>query len=202
MTIEDSYKTIGRAGEGVYVENRSRFLAFAMNVGNEEKVKELLTSFRKKYYDARHICYAYILGDQGDRIRQNDDGEPSGTAGAPLGRQLRSYGLTYSILIVVRYFGGVKLGTSRLGIAYKTAAIEALENAQKIECIMKSTFKISIPYESADIAMRFVRDIEAEIIAREYSEIGCTLSVEVRLKDEKLLRDKLSKILSLQFIED
>lgn len=85
----------------------------------------------KKYYDARHVCYAYVLGDHGDRTRQNDDGEPSGTAGAPLGRQLRSYGLTYTLLIVVRYFGGVKLGTSRLGVAYKAAAIEALENAEK-----------------------------------------------------------------------
>ena len=192
MTQQDSYITIAEAGEGCYVESRSRFLAFALHAGSEEEVKEILAAFRKKYYDARHVCYAYVLGDYGDRTRQNDDGEPSGTAGAPLGRQLRSYGLTYTLLIVVRYFGGVKLGTSRLGVAYKTAAIEALENAKKKECIIKQRFTVSVRYPDADTA----------IVARDYTATDSILTVEIRLKSEMQLRERLSGILSLRFLEE
>lgn len=199
---QDSYITIAEAGEGCYVESRSRFLAFALHAGSEEDVKEILAAFRKKYYDARHVCYAYVLGDHGDRTRQNDDGEPSGTAGAPLGRQLRSYGLTYTLLIVVRYFGGVKLGTSRLGVAYKAAAIEALENAEKKECIIKQRFTVSVSYPDADTAMRFIRDAEAEIVARDYTATDSILTVEIRLKSEMQLRERLSGILSLRFLEE
>ena len=184
---QDSYITIAEAGEGCYVESRSRFLAFALHAGSEEEVKEILAAFRKKYYDARHVCYAYVLGDHGDRTRQK-----------LLGRQLRSYGLTYTLLIVVRYFGGVKLGTSRLGVAYKAAAIEALENAKKKECIIKQRFTVSVSYPDADIAMRFIRDAEAEIVARDYTATDSILTVEIRLKSEMQLRERLSGILSLR----
>ena len=202
MIEEDSYTTVSRTGEGQYVENRSRFLSFAIHVNAEPEIKSILISYRRKYYDARHICYAYVLGNYGETTRQNDDGEPSGTAGAPLARQLKSYGLTYTLLIVVRYFGGVKLGTSRLGIAYKTAAIEALENAERMECIVKRKFKISVPYADADVAMRFIRDIGADIINREYTSTDNVLTVDVRLKDEAFLRNRLSKILTLKFLKE
>ena len=154
---QDSYITIAEAGEGCYVESRSRFLAFALHAGSEDEVKEILAAFRKKYYDARHVCYAYVLGDHGDRTRQNDDGEPSGTAGAPLGRQLRSYGLTYTV---------------------------------------------SVSYPDADTAMRFIRDAEAEIVARDYTATDSILTVEIRLKSEMQLRERLSGILSLRFLEE
>lgn len=119
-----------------------------------------------------------------------------------MGRQLRSYGLTYTLLIVVRYFGGVKLGTSRLGVAYKAAAIEALENAEKKECIIKQRFTVSVSYPDVDTAMRFIRDAEAEIVARDYTATDSILTVEIRLKSEMQLRERLSGILSLRFLEE
>ena len=117
-------------------------------------------------------------------------------------QQVRSYGLTYTLLIVVRYFGGVKLGTSRLGVAYKAAAIEALENAKKKECIIKQRFTVSVSYPDADTAMRFIRDAEAEIVARDYTATDSILTVEIRLKSEMQLRERLSGILSLRFLEE
>lgn len=202
MSLKDSYLTIKETGEGLYTESRSKFFSFALHVNNEEEVKSYLALYRKKFYDARHVCYAYVLGDEGEITRQNDDGEPAGTAGAPIGRQLRSYGLTYVLLVVVRYFGGVKLGTSRLGVAYKAAALEALENSQTIECIIKEKFRISVPYSEADIAMRYIRDAGANIIDREYTATDNLLSVEIRLSDAENIKKSLSQIYTLKFIKD
>ncbi len=200
--MTDSYLTIARTGEGQYTESRSRFLAFAHHVADETEARSIVADYRKKYYDARHVCYAYALGPDGSVTRQNDDGEPAGTAGAPLGRQLRSRELTYALLVVVRYFGGVKLGTSRLGVAYKTAAIEALDAATVVETIVKAHFRIVVPYADADVAMRYIRDGGAEITARDYTATDNVLTVEVRCKDEAALRERLSKILTLRFEDD
>ncbi len=161
-----------------------------------------MASYKKKYFDARHICYAYVLGNRSETVRANDDGEPSGTAGRPILGQFQSHGLTYVLGIVVRYFGGVKLGTGPLGVAYKTAIAEALDEAEVEECIVKNRFRLSVPYADADTAMRFVREGGADIVQRDYDEVGTVLTVSVRLADESTLRDRLAKILSLKFLKD
>ena len=196
----DSYRTICQKGEATYTEMRSRFLAFALHVDSEEEAKNAVAEMRKKYYDARHVCFAYILGNDAAQFRMSDDGEPAGTAGAPLHRQLTAAGLTFSMVIVVRYFGGVKLGTSRLLTAYKTAAAQAIDAALTEERIVTTTFTLSVPYPDADTAMRFVRDAEATITQREYTATACLLTVAVRLDSEAALRERLTTIYTLQIL--
>lgn len=197
----DTYLTLAAPSEAQLTEKRSRFLAFALHVDSEQEAKERVDAFRKKYYDARHVCFAYVLGFRGEITRANDDGEPSGTAGRPILGQIRAKGLTFVLVIVVRYFGGVKLGTGPLGVAYKTAAADALENAQVKECILKASIKVSLPYADADVAMRFVRDAGGEIVERAYTVSHTILTISVRMDDERNLRERLGKILSLRFIE-
>lgn len=197
----DTYTTLKSSSESQLTEKRSRFLAFAIHVGTEEEAKSVVASYKKKYYDARHVCYAYVIGNKGETTRANDDGEPSGTAGRPILGQIQSRQLTYTVGIVVRYFGGVKLGTGPLGVAYKTAIGEALDLADKEEKIITTSFKVSVPYTEADVAMRFIRDIGATILNRDYDESGTILTIDVRMDDEQTLREKLSKILTLRFIK-
>lgn len=199
--MSDTYLTLSAPGESIYTEKRSRFLAFAMHVANEEEVKSKVAEFRKKYYDARHVCYAYALDFDASRTRANDDGEPSGSAGRPILGQLRSAGVTFTLVIVVRYFGGVKLGTGGLVVAYKTAAAEALQNATIEERIITASISFSVPYADADTAMRFVKEEGAEITARDYTATDTLLTASIRLDDEERLRQRLSKILSLRFTD-
>lgn len=198
----DTYKTIAQAGESQLTEKRSRFLAFATHVASEAEAKKTMASYKKKFYDARHVCYAYVVGNHSECKRANDDGEPSGTAGRPILGQIESRGLTYTLVIVVRYFGGVKLGTGPLGVAYKTAAAEAIDLCELKECIMKTEFKVDVPYADADVAMRFIKEATADITQRDYTEKGTILTVSIRLDDEACLRDRLSQILSLKFVKE
>ncbi len=155
--LADTYLTLAAPSEGTYTEKRSRFLAFALHVESEEEVKAHIAGFRKKFYDARHVCYAYTLGNNAERSRANDDGEPSGSAGKPILGQITSFGLTNTLVIVVRYFGGVKLGTGGLFSAYKIAAAEALQCAQIEERIVMTRFTVAASYADADTAMRYIR---------------------------------------------
>ena len=190
--MDDKYLTIiDKGAEGFYSEKRSRFLAFAHHVENEEEVKTLVAAYRKKYFDARHVCYAYVLGFQGERTRANDDGEPAGSSGQPILRQLRSFGVTFTLVIVVRYYGGVNLGTGGLVVAYKTAAGEALSNSQIEERFVKSEFQANIPYTEVDRAMRHIRALDAEILAREYTATSTILTLRCRLSVEVELKTKL-----------
>ena len=146
------------------------------------------------------MCWAYVLGSPPNQTtRAQDDGEPSGTAGRPILGQIVSRQLTYTMVVVVRYFGGVKLGTGPLGVAYKTVAGEALDAAEKETCILRASFRITAPWADADVAMRFVREAGAEIIDRDYTATHTVMTVSVRLDDEEALRQRLSKILTLQF---
>lgn len=200
--MADTYQTIATPGESTFTEKRSRFLAFAMHVRDEEEAKQRVAEFRKKYYDARHVCYAYALGADAAQTRANDDGEPSGSAGKPILGQLRSAGLTFALVVVVRYFGGIKLGTGGLATAYKTAAAEALAAAGKEERIVTTELRLAVPYPDADTAMRFVREEQGEITAREYTATETLLTVAVRLDGEARLCERLAKILSLKFLDD
>ncbi len=198
--MSDTYLTLKETAEAQLTEKRSRFLAFALHVDDEAQAKEVATQYKKKYYDARHVCWAYVLGSPPNQTtRAQDDGEPSGTAGRPILGQIVSRQLTYTMVVVVRYFGGVKLGTGPLGVAYKTVAGEALDAAEKETCILRASFRITAPWADADVAMRFVREAGAEIIDRDYTATHTVMTVSVRLDDEEALRQRLSKILTLQF---
>lgn len=197
----DAYLTLSGGGEAIYTEKRSKFLAFAYPIAHEEEAKQYVAALKKQFYDARHICFAYILDYDGSTTRSNDDGEPSGSAGRPILGAIRSAGLTFTLVAVVRYFGGVKLGTGGLVVAYKTAAAEALSNAPKEERLVMEQLKIEVPYADADVAMRFIREGEGQIIQRDYTETSNVLTIAIRCSLLPPLRDRLSKILSLHFIE-
>ena len=190
--MDDKYLTIIDDGaEGFYSEKRSRFLAFAHHVDTEEDVKTLVAAYRKKYFDARHVCYAYVLGYEGERTRANDDGEPAGSSGQPILRQLRSFGVTFTLVVVVRYYGGVNLGTGGLVVAYKTAAGEALSASTIEERFVKCEFTASISYTEVDKAMRTIRAVDAEVLNREYTAFETILTLRCRLSYEQELKEKL-----------
>ena len=198
----DTYLTLSTSGEAVYTEKRSKFYAFAEHVDDEESAKARVAALRKQFYDARHVCFAYVLDFDGQRTRSNDDGEPSGTAGRPILGALRSAGLTFTLAVVVRYFGGVKLGTGGLVVAYREAAAAAIAEATVEERLIMEQFRVEVPYTDADVAMRFIRDGGGEITARDFSAEGTTLTIEIRASLLAPLRERLGKILSLRFIDD
>lgn len=195
--FEDTYKTIATVSEGIYKEKGSKFLAFAVPVENEAEVKEKVAFYKKQYHDARHHCYAYILGYNKDAYRQNDDGEPSGTAGRPIHGQLLSKDVTNVLLVVVRYFGGIKLGVSGLITAYKTAAKDALENAQIIEKIVQEPYTISFDYQYLNSVMQILKDESVQILSQGY-ENNCVVNFKVRKRDADRFITMLKKIEGLQ----
>ena len=187
----DHYLTISNSTSSQYVEKRSRFLAFAHHVESEEEVKTLVERYRKEYYDARHVCYAYALGVEGERFRAVDDGEPGGSAGKPIHGQIRARELTETLVVVVRYFGGVKLGTGGLAVAYKTAAAEALDLAEIEERVVKTEIVVEAPYTQADGVMRLARNMGAEI-ALDYTADATILTLKIRESEAENLRGQLS----------
>lgn len=200
--MQDTYTTLATDGTAVYTEKRSRFLAFAHHVKDEAEAKEHVGQYKRKYFDARHVCYAWVLGDESECVRVNDDGEPSGTAGKPIHGIMRSRGLTYCMVVVVRYFGGVKLGTPGLIAAYKEATVLALNAAGTKECVVTGRLQFDVPYTEADLAMRWVRDAGGQITHHDYSAEGMLLTVEIRKGEVETLRSRLGKIHTLRFAND
>lgn len=190
---KDSYLTIAALAEGLYTEKRSKFLAFAMPVHTTEEVKELVEAYAKKYYDARHCCYAYMLGHDRLTFRANDNGEPSGTAGKPILGQINSNELTDILIIVIRYFGGIKLGTSGLIQAYKAAAAEAIAAATIVQRTVDESITISFEYPLMNAVMRIVKEEEPEIIAQHFDN-DCSMTLAIRASLMPRLRDKLEKL--------
>ena len=188
---DDVYHTLSQPGNGLYTEKRSRFLGFALHVETEDEAKQRLEEIRKKHYDARHVCYAYSLGSDNPRTRANDDGEPSGTAGRPILGQLHAFGVTDVLVAVVRYFGGVKLGTGGLTVAYKTTAAEALRNAEFVDKIIYAPLYVEASYADIDEVMRKARGAGARIEAQEYTGTGCRLNIAIRRSRQGELRSQL-----------
>ena len=176
--MTDSYTTITDIAEGTYSELRSKFLAFAIPVRTADEALDWVAQYQKEYFDARHVCWAYRLGADGQEYRSNDNGEPSGTAGKPILGQLISHDLSDVLVVVVRYFGGVKLGTSGLIVAYRTAASEALAAANKIERLVEQEMKLTFTYDHMNLVMRMVKDLSPRIISQDYTDNG---SVMMRL---------------------
>ena len=191
--MDDLFKTIAAPSEGTYTEKRSKFLAFAFPVSTIEEIKALLEEYQKKYYDARHACYAYMLGHERLVFRANDNGEPSGTAGKPILGQINSNELTDILIIVVRYFGGVKLGTSGLIQAYKAAAAEAIAAATIIEKTVDLQLTISFEYTLMNQVMRIVKEEEPAIVSQSFDN-DCQMTLSIRASLMPRLRQRLEKI--------
>ncbi|MDD3742032.1 MAG: YigZ family protein [Lentimicrobiaceae bacterium] len=188
MLFEDTYRTISKESTGIYKEKGSKFLAFALPVNTEEEIKSELERFRKTYYDARHHCYAYILGYDKSAWRVNDDGEPSGTGGRPIYGQLLSNDLTNVLVVVVRYFGGIKLGVSGLIQAYRAAAADAIANADIVEETIKETYELQFKYEQMNNVMKVLKEDEAEILDTEF-DLSCKIIIQIR----RSMADKIIK---------
>ena len=192
--MNDEYKTITeQIGEGSYSEKRSRFLAFAHHVESVEQVKELLAQYRKRYYDARHVCYAYMLGPERSDFRANDDGEPSSTAGKPILGQINSNELADVLIVVVRYYGGVNLGTSGLIVAYREAAADALRNAQIVVRQVEELVTYQFAYPLMNDVMRIVKEMAPRIVSQTFDNT-CEITLSIRLSEAERLRQKLEKL--------
>ena len=193
MLEEDIYKTIDVAGEGIYSEKRSKFLAFAIPVQSTDDVKREVEAYQKKYYDARHVCYAYRLGERRELFRANDNGEPSGTAGKPILGQIDSRELTNVLVIVVRYFGGIKLGTSGLIVAYKAAAAEALDATEHIEKTINEEITLKFSYPLLNDVLRIVKEENPRIVEQVFDN-ECIVTLSIRLSRMPRLRERYEKL--------
>ena len=191
----DSYKTISenRVGEGYITEKRSKFLAFAHHVENVEDVKRLVAEYRKKYYDARHVCWAYMLGHERTDFRANDDGEPSSTAGKPILGQINSLELTNVFVVVIRYFGGVLLGTSGLIIAYREAAAEALADSTIETRLIEEEISYTFTYPMMNDVMRIVKEMQPRIVSQSFDNT-CEIRLAIRKSMAEALKTTLSKL--------
>ena len=192
--MTDEYKTIKTISEGYYTEKRSKFLAFAHPVSTVEEIKEILAVYRKKYYDARHVCFAYMLGADRTEFRANDDGEPSSTAGKPILGQINSNELSDILIVVVRYYGGVNLGTSGLIVAYKTAAADAIEHAEIISRQVEEIVEYSFAYPLMNQVMRIVKEMNPRILDQQFDNT-CTIKLSIRQSQAEELRSKLAKLI-------
>ena len=192
-SIKDTYRSIASHSEGLFKDNGSRFIGHAWPVESESQVKEIVGSLKKQYHDARHHCYAYRLGYLGDRFRANDDGEPSSSAGRPILGQIDSLGLSDTLVVVVRYFGGIKLGIPGLIRAYKSATADALAHATIIEKTACKRFRLQFSYTDMNSVMRILKDLG--LCSREQNfRQDCSLEVSVRLALEGDFRERAGKI--------
>ena len=192
--MTDEFKTINATGEGYYTEKRSKFLAFAHHVETIDEIKDLLAQYRKKYYDARHVCYAYMLGPERLDFRANDDGEPSSTAGKPILGQINSAELTDILIVVVRYYGGVNLGTSGLIVAYREAAADAIAHCEMEMRQVEEQIRYSFSYPQMNDVMRIVKEMSPRIVSQTFDNI-CEIVLSIRQSEAEQLRSKLNKLL-------
>lgn len=193
--MNDEYLTItDKTGEGYYTEKRSKFLAFAHHVDTTDDIKALLASYRKKYYDARHVCYAYMLGPERTEFRANDDGEPSSTAGKPILGQINSRELTNVLVVVVRYYGGVNLGTGGLIVAYREAAADALANAETVSRQVEEVIDYCFSYPAMNEVMRIVKELSPRIVSQTFDNT-CQIRLAIRKSMAAQLRKRLDSII-------
>ena len=197
----DEYRTIAAPAEAVYTEKRSKFIAIALPVRTVEEVKTRLEEYQKKYYDARHVCYAYMLGHARTEFRANDNGEPSGTAGKPILGQINSRELTDVLVIVVRYFGGIKLGTSGLIAAYRTAAAEALDASAFVEKTVDDEVEVAFEYPFMNDVMQVVKEEGPAIVSQSY-DTDCVMKLRIRRLSMPRLRTRLEKVDTLRFTDE
>lgn len=194
---DDTYKTISKPAKGIYKEKKSKFLAFAFPVFTEDEIKKHLNDLKKEYFDARHHCFAYILGIKKDIYRFSDDNEPANTAGKPILGQINSLGLTNILVVVVRYFGGTLLGTNGLVRAYSTAAADSLRKANIVERTLNSVFDLSFDYKVMNNVMQIIKEENIEQLHQNF-DLNCNIIISVRNSRIKILEEKLNKIKSVK----
>jgi uncharacterized YigZ family protein len=193
----DLYKTISKTSEGIYKEKGSKFIAYAYPVNSEEEIKETIAKLKKEYYDARHHCYAYMLGSDKKNFRANDDGEPSSTAGKPILGQILSCDLTNILIVVIRYFGGTKLGVSGLIHAYKTAALDTIENAEIIEKTVNDIYDIHFDYLVMNDIMRIIKEEQPEQISQDFN-LTCKIRLSIRQSEVEKIIKRFKKVTSVK----
>jgi uncharacterized YigZ family protein len=196
--MSDTFRTIKNISKSIYTEKRSKFLAFAIPVESVDEVKAIVSEYQKEYYDARHVCYAYMLGAERLDFRANDNGEPSGTAGKPILGQINSNELTNILVIVVRYFGGIKLGTSGLIVAYRQAAADAIAEAEVVEKTVDEDISFIFEYPFFNDVMRIVKEENPQIISQGYDS-DCTMTLRIRKGMIPKLKSRLEKVETLRF---
>lgn len=191
----DEYLTISPnvTGEGYYTEKRSKFYAFAHHVQSADEVKDIVSRYRSRYHDARHVCYAYMLGADKSIFRANDDGEPSSTAGKPILGQIQSHELTDILIVVVRYYGGVNLGTSGLIVAYRTAASDAIEHSDIISRQVEEEVTYRFTYPMMNAVMRIVKEMSPKVISQNF-DTECSITLKIRRSEAERLRERLQKL--------
>lgn len=193
--ISDEYKTVtSEIAEGFYSEKRSKFYAFVHHVTSEDEIKAIIAGYHKSHYDARHICYAYVLGSDKTRFRANDDGEPSSTAGKPILGQIIKNDLTDILVIVIRYYGGVNLGTSGLIVAYRTAAADAISRVTVVTRQIEESVKFKFPYELTNSVMKVVKELSPRILSNDYNDNICDMVFSIRKSQTEILKKKLKQI--------
>ena len=198
--MQGKYKTILKSSEGIYKEKGSKFLSFIVPVNDVDEVKQVLDKFRKDYFDARHVCYAYMLGEERDTFRSNDDGEPSGTAGKPILGQINSFELTNVLVVVVRYFGGILLGTGGLVTAYKEAAADAVKNSQIIEKTIELPLSIHFTYELMSEVSRIIKEFDLHI-SKQTFEADCQITFSISKDKFDTVKGRFEKIYGVEISE-
>ncbi|MBP3763365.1 MAG: YigZ family protein [Bacteroidales bacterium] len=191
--FDDTYHTLAAPSQGLYKEKGSKFLAFAFPVQSTDDIRNHLESLRKDYFDARHHCYAYILGPRKDAFRANDDGEPSGTGGRPIHGQLLSADLTDTLIVVVRYFGGILLGASGLANAYKTAARDAIDNATVVERTIDIRYRLLFEYPAMNDIMRILKEFDVKPENQKF-DLDCSIEVAVRQSQSVRFYDAVASL--------
>lgn len=198
--MQDTYKTIEQPAEGYITEKKSKFLSFVFPVKTADEVKEIVDEHRKKYYDARHVCWAYMLGTEREDFRANDDGEPSGTAGRPILGQINSFELTNVLILVIRYFGGTLLGTGGLIKAYKEAAEDALKNAEIVEKTIDDTFTIHFEYLLLNDVMRVLKQFGNATWEQDF-QASCAMKIQIRQSEFEQLYNTLASIYGVEIVK-
>ena len=191
--MSDFYKTLKGVSQGIYKEKMSKFIAIAQPAQSADEAKALIKQISNKYHDARHCCWAYMIGSQRDEYLSSDNGEPSGTAGKPILGQINSFGLTNVVIAVVRYFGGIKLGTSGLIVAYREAARTAIEAGEILECHEQATLSFSFPYLAMNDVMKLVKNGDLKVLDQQFDNV-CSMTVETDADKMPSLRERLTKI--------
>ncbi len=191
--MSDFYKTLKEPCEGLYKEKMSKFISFAHPVNTAEEAKEIIKRYQKEYFDARHVCWAYMIGAARTEYQSNDNGEPSGTAGKPILGQINSFELTNVVIVVIRYFGGIKLGTSGLIVAYREAAAEAIRNGEIIECHEQAFVEFLFPYLAMNDVMKVIKNSDVEIMEQIFDN-SCQMKLAIRADHADALRTRLADI--------
>ena len=191
--MADTYHTIIATSQGLYKEKMSKFISFAVPVQSAAEAKEVVKQYQKEYFDARHVCWAYMIGATRTEFLSNDNGEPSGTAGKPILGQINSFGLTNIVIVVVRYFGGIKLGTSGLIVAYREAAADAINNAQIIECHEQTVISFTFDYLAMNDVLKVIKGVDLKILNQEFDN-DCRMTVSIRSDNASMLVSRLADI--------